>query len=167
MRILMIVAFEGFRDEEYAEPKKVLETAGAEVVTASTKIGTAVGKLGLKTKVDITLDQIQVPDYDAVLFIGGPGSYQFHHDKKAHGIAQETVKAGKVLGGICAGVNTLAQAGVLKGKTVTSFSGVKDEVIAAGAHYTGKGIEVDGKIVTADGPGSATAFGEAVWKILK
>jgi protease I len=166
-RIIMIVAFEGFRDEEYAEPKAVLEKTGADVTTASTKMGTAVGKLGLKAKVDITLDQINVPDYDAVLFIGGPGSYQFHHDKKAHQIVKEADKLGKVIGGICAGVNTLAQAGILKGKTVTSFSGVKDEVVAAGAHYTGKGIEVDGKIVTADGPGSATAFGEAVWKILK
>jgi protease I len=163
----MIVAFEGFRDEEYAEPKKVLEKAGAEVITASTKIGTAIGKLGLKTKVDITLDQAQVSDYDAVLFIGGPGSYQFHHDPKAHKIVKDTVAAGKVLGGICAGVNTLAQAGILKGKTVTSFAGVSEEVKAKGGNYTGKGIEVDGKIVTADGPASATAFGEAVWKILK
>lgn len=167
MKALLVIAFEGFRDEEYAEPKKVMEKAGAEVVTASTKIGTAVGKLGLKTKVDIVLDQVKVPDYDAVLFIGGPGSYQFHHDKKAHQIVKEAEKLGKVIGGICAGVNTLAQAGILKGKTVTSFSGVKDEVVAAGAHYTGKGVEVDGRIVTADGPGSATAFGEAVWKILK
>lgn len=167
MKVLMVIAFEGFRDEEYSEPKEVLEKAGAEVVTASTKIGTAVGKLGLKTKVDITLDQIQVLDYDAVLFIGGPGSYQFHHDPKAHAIVKETVAARKVLGGICAGVNTLAQAGALKGKTVTSFTGVAEEVKATRANYTGKGLEVDGKIVTADGPAHATAFGEAVWKILK
>lgn len=165
-RILMIIAFEGFRDEEYAEPKAVLENAGAKVVTASTKTGTAIGKLGLKTKVDLTLDQIHVPDYDAVLFIGGPGSYQFHHDKKAHDIVNETVAAGKVLGGICAGVNTLAQAGTLKGKTVTSFSGVAEEVKAAGAIHTGQGLEVDGKIVTADGPAHAKAFGEMVWRLL-
>lgn len=163
----MIIAFEGFRDEEYAEPKKVLENAGVEVVTASTQAGTATGKLGLKARADITLDQVRVPDYDAVLFVGGPGSYQFHHDAKAHKIVKDTVAAGKVLGGICAGVNTLAQAGVLKDQTVTSFSGVAEEVKAAGANYTGKGLEVDGKIVTADGPAQAKAFGEAVWKILK
>ncbi|MFA4905288.1 MAG: DJ-1/PfpI family protein [Candidatus Margulisiibacteriota bacterium] len=167
MKVLLIIAFEGFRDEEYAEPKDVLEKAGARVVTASTKLGTAAGKLGLKAKVDITLDQILVPEYDAVLFIGGPGSYQFHHDKKAHQIVKDAESLGKVIGGICAGVNTLAQAGALKGKTVTSFAGVAEEVKAAGANYTGKGVEVDGKIVTADGPSHAKAFGEMVWKILK
>jgi len=166
MKVLLVIAFEGFRDEEYDEPKKVIEKAGAEVITASTKIGTAVGKLGLKTKVDIVLDQVKVPDYDAVLFIGGPGSYQFHHDKKAHQIVKEAEKLGKVIGGICAGVNTLAQAGILKGKTVTSFAGVSEEVKAAGANYTGKGIEIDGKIVTADGPQHATDFGEAVHRLL-
>jgi protease I len=167
MKVLMVIAFEGFRDEEYDHPKKALEGAGAEVVPASTKTGTATGKLGLKTKVDITLDQVQVSDYDAILFIGGPGSYQFHHDPKAHKIVKDAVAAGKVLGGICAGVNTLAQAGALAGKTVTSFSGVAEEVKATGANYTGKGLEVDGKIVTADGPAHAKIFGEAVWKILK
>ncbi|MBI5699457.1 DJ-1/PfpI family protein [Candidatus Saganbacteria bacterium] len=162
----MIIAFEGFRDEEYAEPKDVLEKAGVEVITASTKTGTATGKLGLKTKVDVALDQVQVVDYDAVLFIGGPGSYQFHHDPKAHKIVKETAAAGKVLGGICAGVNTLAQAGALKGKTVTSFAGVAEDVEKTGANYTGKGVEVDGKIVTADGPAHAKIFGEAICRLL-
>ncbi|MFC1768062.1 DJ-1/PfpI family protein, partial [Candidatus Margulisiibacteriota bacterium] len=64
-------------------------------------------------------------------------------------------------------VSTIANAGALKGKKATSFPGVADTVKAGGAIYTGKGVEADGKIVTADGPGSAKAFGEAINKALK
>lgn len=70
----MIIAFEGFRDEEYAEPKKVLEGAGIKVTTASSKVGVARGKLGMSAKVDTALKDVNVPDYDAVIFVGEVGS---------------------------------------------------------------------------------------------
>jgi protease I len=164
-KVVMIIAFEGFRDEEYREPKAVLEKAGIEVTTASSKLGTATGKLGMKTKVDITLDQVKVSDYDAILFIGGPGCYSYYNDPTAHKIAQEAVKEGKLLGAICAAPGILANAGVLKGKKATMFT--DDGTLAkGGATYTGKGVEVDGKIITATGPSTAQAFGEAVIKAL-
>ena len=161
-RAVMIIAFAGFRDEEYLHPKEVLEKAGIKVVTASTRLGTAKGKFGAPAKVDILIKDVKAADYDAVLFIGGPGCYQFHDDLTAHNIVKDTIKSGKVLGGICAAVTTLARAGVLKGKTVTSFPGERANLIAEGAHHTGKGLEVDGKVLTADGPQSAKAWGEAI-----
>ncbi|MGB9612838.1 MAG: DJ-1/PfpI family protein [Candidatus Margulisiibacteriota bacterium] len=164
-KVLMIIAFEGFRDEEYQQPKTVLEKAGVEVTTASSKLGTATGKLGMKAKVDITLDQVKVSGYDAVLFIGGPGCYNYYDDPTCHKIAQETVKEGKILGAICAAPGILAQAGVLKGKKATMFA--DDGTLAkGGAIYTGKGVEIDGKIITATGPSTAKAFGEAILKAL-
>jgi protease I len=165
-KAVMIIAFDGFRDEEYAEPKAVLEKAGIKVVTAATKLGTARGKFGASATVDLLIKDVSVADYDAVLFIGGPGSYQLHDDPTAHEIVRETIKTGKVLGGICAAVTTLARAGVLKGKTVTSFPGEKENIIAAGAKHTGKGLEIDGKVITADGPQTAKAWGEAIVKHL-
>ncbi|MFC1511217.1 DJ-1/PfpI family protein [Candidatus Margulisiibacteriota bacterium] len=162
----IIIAFQRFRDEEYAEPKAVLEKAGIEVTTASTQTGTATGKLGLPAKVDITLDQLNVADYDAVLFIGGPGSFDYYDNPLCHKIAQETIKQGKILGGICAAPGILANAGVLKGKKATMFS---DTGIFAkgGATYTGKGVEVDGKIITATGPETAKAWGEKITAALQ
>lgn len=163
--ILMILAEDPFRDPEYFEPKKVLENNGYKVFTTSTA-QTAKGAEGASVKVDLLFNDVKPQDYDAIVFIGGAGSYQYHDDAKAHELAKYAVKPGKVLGAICAAVGTIANAGVLKGKKATSFSGVADMVKAGGAIYTGAGVTVDGNIVTADGPKSAKAFGEALVKAL-
>src|SRR3989339_350786 len=122
-KTLMIIAHEMFRDEEYAEPKAVLEKAGFQVTTASSQPGEATGRFGLKAKVDLTLDKVKVDDYDAVLFIGGPGSHGYYHDPLAHRTAKEAVEQGKVLGAICAAPGILANAGLLKGKNATVHEG--------------------------------------------
>ena len=164
-KALVIIAFEGFRDEEYSEPKAILEKSGIQVITASTQIDTAKGKLGMLAKVDILLDQVKVDDYDAILFIGGPGCYGFYDDPIAHKIAQEAVSQAKILGAICAAPGILANAGVLKGKKATMF--MDDGTLAKGnATYTGKGVEIDGIIITATGPQTAKAWGLAIEKAL-
>lgn len=166
-RILFIIAFEMFRDEEYEEPRKVFEKAGYKVTTASTKMGMAHGKIGMTANVDILIKDAKVADHDAVVFVGGPGSYDLFDNADALRIAREAVKEGKILGGICAAAAILAHAGVLKGLKATSFPGVSDELIKNGAKYTGKGLEIDGKIITADGPAHAKHFGEAIVKALQ
>lgn len=165
-KVVMIIAFEGFRDEEYRDPKAVLEKAGISITVASSKLGTAKGKFGMPAEVDLTLNQVKAADYDAVLFIGGPGCYEYYNDPAAHKIAQETIKEGKILGAICAAPGILANAGVLKGKKATMFT--DDGTLAkGGATYTGKGVEIDGKIITATGPQTAKAWGEAIVKALQ
>ena len=126
----MVIAFDKFRDEEYKEPKELLEKSGVQITTVSSKPGTAKGKHGLPAKVDLTLDKLNVSDYDAILYIGGPGCYSFYDDPTAHKIAQDTVKAGKILGAICAAPGILANAGVLKGKKATMFA--NDGTLAKG-----------------------------------
>ena len=165
-RIVMIIAFERFRDEEYSFPKEVFNKAGIDVTTASSKSGTATGKLGMKAKVDITLDQLKVADYNAVLFIGGPGSFDYYDNAECHKIAQETIKQNRILGAICAGPGILARAGVLKGKKATMFEDT-GELAKGGAVYTGQGVEIDGQIITATGPETAKAWGEAIVRALK
>ena len=130
-------------------------------------MGLAKGKLGMLAQVDMTIKDINPAELDAVIFVGGPGSYGYHEDQEAHRIAKETISAGKILGGICAASGTLAFAGVLKNKKATSFPGVSEILKSHGAHYTAKGVEVDGNIITADGPESAAKFGEEIVKALK
>ena len=164
-KVLMVVAPSNFRDPEYYEPKKVLEDSGIKVLTSSTS-KTAKGAEGGVVKTDILLKDANASDYNAVVFIGGPGSYQLHDDKKAHELTRDTVSAGKVLGAICAAGGIIAKAGVLNGKKATCFSGVADILKAGGAIYTADCVTTDGNIVTADGPKSAKAFGEALVKAL-
>lgn len=135
-------------------------------MTASTS-KTATGAEGGVVNVDVLLKDANAAEYDAVAFIGGPGSYQFHNDPVAHELAKNAVSSGKVLGAICAAVGTIAKAGVIKGKKAACFSGVADMIKAGGAEYTAKGVTIDGKFITADGPRSAKAFGEALAKALK
>ncbi|NQT29198.1 MAG: DJ-1/PfpI family protein [Candidatus Saganbacteria bacterium] len=161
-KAVMIIAFNEFRDEEYLEPKKVLEKAGIEVTTASTRVGIARGKLGGQVKVDILLKQIQISDYDAVIFIGGPGSYAYFDDPQALKIAEDCDRLGKVLAGICSAVAILANAETLKGKDAACFVGVARILKDKGAKYNPGGVAVDGKTITADGPAHAKEFGEAI-----
>jgi putative intracellular protease/amidase len=73
-KVAMFIAFNGFRDEEYIEPKNILESAGIRVAAVSTARGKARGKLSATADVDKIIEEINVPDYDALTLVGGPGS---------------------------------------------------------------------------------------------
>jgi protease I len=163
----MVIAHQGFRDEELLKPKEILESRGAEVLLFSTQKGEAKGKLGAEVQVDGTLDQMDVDDLDALLFVGGPGSSQFFHDPTAHRLLQEAEKKKKVVGSICSAGATLAYAGVLKGKKATSFHTERGDLEKNGAIYLDEPVVVEGKIVTANGPHAAAAYGEALVKLLE
>lgn len=160
--IVMIVAPDGYRDEELNEPKAVLEKAGANVKIASKGVSTAKGKLGGSINVDMDISEVNAADYDAVVFIGGPGASVYFDDAAAQNIAKQAVEQGKVLAAICIAPSTLANAGVLEGKKATCFSSEAGNLQEKGAQYTGEDVTVDGSIITANGPEAATKFGETI-----
>ncbi len=163
--VLMILASVNFRDPEFTTPRDVLSASGIKVLTASaTPI--AKGAEGLTVKIDVLLNKVDPSKYDAVIFVGGPGSDQYFDDPVAHKICTETLKHGKILASICAAGSTLARAGVLKGIRSTAFESRSQDLKDHGANYTGNPVEVDGKIITANGPAAAKAFGEAIVKAL-
>lgn len=161
-RILMVLAHDRYRDEEYEEPRKVFEEEGAEVRVASSAWGEARGKLGGKAPVDILLDEAKAADYEAVVFVGGPGSEEYFHNPQALSLARETWEGGKVIAAICIAPATLANAGILKDKRATAFPSVESDLKSRGANYTGNPVERDGRIVTASGPEAATEFGKTI-----
>ncbi len=166
-RILMIIAYENFRDEEYAIPRKILESHGYKVVVASWRKGIAVGMLGKRAKVDLKLEEVNCEDYSGVIFVGGMGTVRLFDNKIAHKIARQFDRKGKVIGAICFGPVILAKSGILKGKKATCFYTKSKELERYGARYTGKGVEVDGKIITGNGPRVAKEFGEKFLQLLK
>ena len=163
--IVMIIAFQRFQALEYDPAKAVFEKAGYRVVTASSHLGLATDKTGGKTKVDLTLDQVKAADYEAVAFIGGPGSFDYYDNQTCHRLAQETVKQGKLLAAICAAPGILARAGVLKGKKATMFDDT-GEIAKGGGTFVRQGVVSDGKLITATGPETAKAWAEAIVKAL-
>ena len=167
-KVLFIIAPENFRDEELLHTKEELERSGAETTVASTKTAEARGMLGAMVKPDIKLDQVKVDDYDAVVFVGGSGSSAYFKDSRALSIASEAFKGGKKTCAICIAPVILANAGVLKGKRATVFPGeYVQSIVRSGAAYTGKPVEVDGNVITANGPAAARDFGRAIAKALK
>lgn len=163
----MVVAPINFRDEEYAEPRKVLEAAGAAIKVASIQSGIARGVGGTEAKIDLTVSDVSVSDFDAVAFIGGPGMAEIVGDESLQILARKFYDAGKLTTAICVAPSILARAGVLNGKQATSFSSVEQDLKDGGALYTGKDVTRDGLIITANGPEAAEKFGERIAEALK
>ena len=161
-RILMIIPSKNYRDEELNIPKKMFEDAGAIVDVASEKSGRARGMLGSRIESDFVYTEVKIDDYDAVIFVGGVGSKIFWNDPLAHTLAKEAVEKDKLLCAICLAPATLANAGVLKGKSATSYNLASAALKKAGATYTGRPVEVDGRIVTGEGPRAAEEFAQTI-----
>jgi protease I len=166
-KIAMFIAFQGFRDEEYIEPKKVLEAAGHKVVTVSTAKGVAKGKFRITAQVGKTVDEIDPADYDALTLVGGPGALEQLDTPKVHALFIKAAALGKLIGAICISPVILAHAGVLKGKTVTCWPDGSADIEKGGGKYTGADLEIDGKLITANGPVPSRKYGQALTEALK
>lgn len=171
-KVLMIIAKEGFRDEEFQVPYNRFKENNLEVTVASSSLGEARGKFGATAKVDVAIDKVEPADFDAVVFVGGPGASEYFNNPTAHRIAKEMLNSQKIVGAICIAPVTLANAGILKGKKATVWSSSEDQfgieqLKSKGAKYRGNPLEVDGNIITANGPQAAVEFASKILEKLK
>jgi len=170
-KILMVVAFKNFKDEEYFVTKEVLEKAGYLIETTSSQKGVAVGTEGGDAVITLLPSEIYPRDYEAVVFVGGEGMGKELDNQDFQKLAQEFQKANKVVSAICIAPGLLAKAGVLEGKKATVWSSILDKsgikiLEANGAIYDKGPVVTDGKIITANGPDAAQEFGEAIVNLL-
>ncbi|MDR2666081.1 MAG: DJ-1/PfpI family protein [Endomicrobium sp.] len=165
-KIIFVTAPEAFRDEEYYKPKKILEEVGIEVITASLKIGELNGSFGYKAMSTFTIQDISLNDFDAIAYIGGNGSNVFFDNLYALELANNFFKSKKPIASICIAGVILANAGILRDRKATVFSDGKASLIKRGAIYTGVPLEIDGNIITANGPEVAEDFGRAIVKVM-
>lgn len=168
-KVLMIVAFENFRDEEFSESFNAYKNAGIDVTVASIRKGTAVGMFGTEIEIGTTLDEVRESDFDAVVFIGGMGTPSVRSNRRAVEIAKNSADR-KVLAAICWAPTILAKAGVVKGRKVTVWNGDDAEygtttskvMENAGAEFIDRPVVVDGNLITGNGPAAAAEFAKAV-----
>lgn len=160
--VVFVIAQDVFRDEEYAHPREVLERRGARVVSASVAPGTAHGRFGLHIDVDMALSDVDPAEFDGVVFVGGAGAAVFFDDPVAHHLARTMLDAKKTVAAICIAASTLARAGLLRGVRATAYGSQEADLRSHGAIWTGNPIEVDGTIITANGPEAAADFGSAI-----
>jgi len=166
-KVLMVIAFENFRDEELKVPKEILEKNGIIVDIASVKKGIAKGMLGTKIDINLTLEEIKENDYDGIIFVGGIGSQSLFTNTHALKLAQNFYKSKKVIGAICLAPGILAKAGILNGKKATCFYTASEILKKNGAIYTGNLVEIDENIVTGNGPEAAEKFGNEILRLIK
>lgn len=165
-KVLMVIASQNFRDEEYQKPREVLERQGVEVKVASSQKGERVGMLGMKVAPDLLLDEVNLDEFDGIVFVGGIGASEYFHSEKALSLAKEAEGKNKVIAAICIAPSILANAGVLSGKKATVYPSEAGNLKAKGANYTGEDVTLDGKIVTASGPSAAPEFGRKILEVL-
>ncbi len=165
-RVVMIIAPENFRDEELIEPQDVLVEKGAEVKVAGLSLDVAKGMAGVRVKPDLLVGNIKPADWDAIILVGGSGASVYWEDSSVHSLLKEAVKQSKIIGAICIAPVTLANAGILSGKKATAYKSEEGKLKDKGASCTGKDVERDGKVITANGPSAARRFGESIAQAL-
>jgi SagB-type dehydrogenase family enzyme len=161
-RAVLVVPSANFRDEELFETQRVLTKADIETVIASSKIGPVQGVLGGLAASEVSLDRVRVEDFDAVVFIGGPGAADYFTNPAALGIAREAAARRRVIAAISTAPGILANAGVLRGVRATGLITQRELMQKGQAQYTGAGVERDGLIITGSDPSVVVPFAQAI-----
>lgn len=164
-KILMVIAQENFRDEEFFEPRDIFEDAGVSITIASNSTDEATGVMGGVVKPDISIADALITDYDAIVISGGAGSRKLlWPDRKLQSLVSEGFEQEKVVAAICVSPVVFARAGILEGKKATVFKDPESirELADAGADYEDADVIVTDNIVTGRNPQAAEKFAMAV-----
>ncbi|MDO7834215.1 type 1 glutamine amidotransferase domain-containing protein [Sphingobium sp. HBC34] len=163
---ILIVATDGFEQSELFDPRQALLDAGAEVVLASPDIQPIQGmkhdEKGDSITPNIMLEAVRVEEYDGLVLPGGVANPDtLRTDERAMEIVRAFVEAGKPVAAICHAPWLLVEAGVVAGRTVTSWPSVRTDLRNAGAKVVDQAVVVDGPIITSRKPDDIPAFVEA------
>jgi protease I len=160
---VIILVEDMYNEFEFWYPYYRLKEAGVEVVVVgSGSAESYTSKSGLPCKVDISADKISGADFDGIII---PGGYAPDHMRRHPGmvkLVKELFEAGKVVAAICHAGWMLASAEIVKGRTVTCFFAIKDDLVHAGANYVDREVVVDQNLITSRKPEDLPAFMRAI-----
>ncbi len=165
-RAVLVVPPSGFQDQELFETSRALAMASVQTMIASTRAARVVGSFGGFAQADLPLNQVKADDFDAVIFIGGLGTIEYYTNPLAVALAREAVAQQKVVAASSTAPVILANAGVLRGVRATALATEQNQLVAAGAIYTGAAVERDGHIITSTGPLVVPLFASAIVEAL-
>jgi len=169
---VLIVASDGFEEWELFGPRQILQERGAEVVLASLKLepiqATVHDQPGKTIRPDLTIDDVNVDDFDALILPGGvrnPDQLRLHGNVIA--VIRLFAEQDKPIGAICHGPWLLVEADLLRGRTATSWPSIRTDLRNAGARVVDEGAVTDGKIVTSRKPDDVEAFTNALIDLIE
>ena len=163
----LIISADNFEDSELLVPYYRLKEAGIEVDIASMKKDKIKGKHGYEVKVDKSLQELSLGDYDILILPGGKAPEAIRKEPAAIEIVKYFFQKNKPVSAICHGPQTLITAGLLKGRHATCYKSVAQEMKDAGAMYEDKEVVVDGNLITSRQPSDLPAFLRETVKKLK
>ncbi len=166
-RVLMI-ATDGFEQDELFKPRQALIDAGATVTLASIAADPIQGVVndsekGESITPELTLEDVDTDDYDALVLPGGVGNPdKMRLDERAIEIVTEFMEDDKIVAAICHAPWLLVEADVVDGRRVTSWPSVRTDLENAGADVVDEAVVVDGNLITSRKPDDIPAFNAAI-----
>jgi protease I len=162
-----ILATDGVEQVELTEPRKALDQVGVTTHLISPKGGEIkawkMKEWGDVFKVDKSLDQAKASEYDALVLPGGViNPDHLRMEPKAVNFIKEFAQTGKPVAAICHGPWTLIEAGVVKGKKITSWPSLKTDLQNAGANWVDEQVALDGNFITSRKPEDIPAFSQKI-----
>lgn len=165
-RVALLVT-DGFEQVELTGPKEALEKAGAKTDILSAAPGTVTGwnhkTPADKFTVDHTFESARIEDYDALVLPGGVvNSDTIRSDEMAQELVRDAARANKLIAVICHGGWLLISSGLVKGKKITSWPSLQDDMNNAGATWLDQEVVIDGQLISSRKPDDIPAFNQAV-----
>jgi protease I len=151
-----------YEDLEFWYPYLRMKEEGADVVIIGPKVDTYTGKHGVPVKSDQSIIGVNSSEFNALII---PGGYSPDHMRRVPEMVQfvkEINEQGKMIAAICHAPWMLASAGALKGKKVTSFFSIKDDLIHAGAEWIDQEVICDQNLITSRNPNDLPVFCKAI-----
>ncbi|WNQ13860.1 type 1 glutamine amidotransferase domain-containing protein [Paenibacillus aurantius] len=160
MKKIAFLLANGFEDSEMQKPYEELGKAGYETVIVGQKQGEELqGKNKSVTYTsDKSIDEVNASDYDAVVIPGGSSPENLRLNSKITDFVKQMNSNGKPIAAICHGPQILASANLLKGRTITCYQPLQDDMRNAGAEFVDKEVVVDGNFITSRQPKDEPAF---------
>lgn len=163
MKRIAILATNGFEESELKSPKEAMEKEGFQVDIVSPQAGKikgwSDGNWSNSYDVDETLDNVKADDYNALMLPGGViNPDTLRQNDKALAFVRDFFKQEKPVAAICHAPWTLISADVVKGRKMTSYVSIKDDLINAGANWVDEEVVVDQGFVTSRNPNDLPAF---------
>ena len=156
---MAVLAENMYEDLELWYPLIRLREAGAQVSVVAPSAGAVYkSKHGLEVKADLSAEAAKAKQFDAVVIPGGFAPDYMRRSEAMVKFVRDANDEGKVVAAICHAGSMLVSAQVLKGKTVTCFKSIKDDVTNAGGKYVDKPVVKDGNLITSSVPDDLPAF---------
>jgi protease I len=164
----VLILVETFYNEfEFWYPYYRLKEAGAEVtVVGSGSADTYTSKAGLPVRVDTTADRVDAADYDGVVIPGGYAPDHMRRYPAMVNLVKAFAESDKLVAAICHAGWMLVSADIIRGRRVTSYFSIKDDLINADGDWVDEEVVVDGHLVTSRTPDDLPAFMRAIIGVL-